>query len=63
MNIADMIFARIEQLTELAYHSAVAQTAHGSVLLQEGLFATEEDFDNELAELKRGIESGAHLAF
>ena len=63
MDIAAVIIARIERLSKAAFRSAVAQTAHGSVLLQEGLFATEEDFDNELAELKAGIESGKHLAF
>ncbi len=47
----DAVSERIERLRYEAYHNAVAQTSHGSVLLQSGAFSTEEDFDRELGEL------------
>ena len=58
MDMAETVESRIQRLRYEAYHSAVAQTSHGSVLLQRGAFSTEDDFDRELGELLNKWETG-----
>ncbi len=57
MSAAEKIKERVQKLRYQAYHSSVAQTAHGNIFLQQGAFSTEEDFDAELNELIRKWES------
>lgn len=58
MNTAETVENRIQRLRYEAYHSAVARTSHGSDLLQQGAFSTEDDFDRELGELLNRWETG-----
>ncbi len=59
----DSISEKIARLRYEAYHSAVAQTSHGSVLLQNGAFATEEDFDRDLSDLLTKWNTGSSYEF
>lgn len=58
MNTTESVEDKIKRLRYEAYHASVAQTSRGSVLLQKGAFATEEDFDKELGELLNKWETG-----
>lgn len=63
MNTVETVEERIKRLRYEAYHSAVAQTSHGSILLQRGAFSTEEDFDRELGELLDKWKNGSCYEF
>ena len=63
MKTTETVEDRIARLSREAYQSAVAQTSHGSVLLQHGAFFTEEDFDRELRKLFNAWESGNSYEF
>lgn len=60
---AESVKDKIARLRDEAYRSAVAQTAHGSVLLQMGAFATEADFDRDLNDLVTRWKSGESYEF
>ena len=60
---AESVKDKIARLRDEAYLSAVAQTAHGSVLLQMGAFATEADFDRDLNDLVTRRDSGVCWEF
>ena len=60
---AESVKDKIARLRDEAYRSAVAQTAHGSVLLQMGAFATEADFDRDLDDLLSRWDSGVCWEF
>lgn len=63
MDTIETVEAQVQRLRDAAYHSAVAQTSHGSVLLQQGAFSTEEDFDKDLGDLLNKWESGTCYGF
>lgn len=61
--MTETVEEKIARLRYAAYHSSVAQTSQGSILLQLGAFSTEEDFDRELGELLSHWENGCCYEF